>query len=70
MGRYDAIDALIHDLEHGCDQETLLWAESTWLAGKLALFLEDDGDGALHATINGFDVGYDRGAGLVVSKAG
>lgn len=70
MGRYDAIDALIHELEERCGEETLLWAESPWLAGKLAVFLEDDGDGALHATINGFDVGYDRGSGLVVSKAG
>ncbi|MBT1180081.1 CRISPR-associated endonuclease Cas3'' [Bifidobacterium vespertilionis] len=69
MGQYQEIDVLIHELEEGCGKETLLWVQSPWLAGRLAVFLEEGADGVLHARINGFDVSYDRAAGLEVAKA-
>lgn len=47
-----------------------MWADSPWLSGKLAVFLEESDGGDLHAEINEFDIWYDRTTGLVVSKVG
>lgn len=62
------INALISALEQGCGDDTRMWADSSWLAGSLAIFLQDDGDGNLSAVVNGFVVRYDRSMGLVVEK--
>ncbi|WP_163196485.1 CRISPR-associated endonuclease Cas3'' [Bifidobacterium platyrrhinorum] len=64
------IDALIGALEHGCDAETEMWKGSPWLAGRLAIFLEGDGNSGLMTSMNGFVVRYDRRAGLSVEREG
>ncbi|PWG60243.1 CRISPR-associated endonuclease Cas3'' [Bifidobacterium catulorum] len=68
MGGYDErkLDALIDALERGCDSATAMWADSPWLAGELAILLEDDGAGVLSASVNGYVVRYDRDTGLSV----
>ena len=72
MGGYEGrdIDALIGALEYGCGAETEMWRESPWLAGRLAVLLEDDGNGGLMTSVNGFVVRYGRRAGLSVEREG
>ncbi|MCH9276908.1 CRISPR-associated endonuclease Cas3'' [Bifidobacterium amazonense] len=62
------LDSLIAALEQGCGNETMMWNDSPWLAGHLAVFLEDDGDGGLATAVSGFWVRYDRRAGLCVER--
>ncbi|MBT1171792.1 CRISPR-associated endonuclease Cas3'' [Bifidobacterium sp. MA2] len=69
MNGSEGIDSLIATLEDGCGEETMMWQESPWLAGRLAVMLRDDGSGGLHAEINGFVVRYSREEGLVVTSA-
>ncbi|PLS27287.1 CRISPR-associated endonuclease Cas3'' [Bifidobacterium parmae] len=64
----EGIDALIRELELGCGDETMMWRESPWLAGKLAVFLEEEADSGLRTSLNGFVVRYDRHAGLSVER--
>ncbi|MBT1182145.1 CRISPR-associated endonuclease Cas3'' [Bifidobacterium sp. CP2] len=62
------IDGLIKELELGCVDETMVWRDSPWLAGKLAVFLEEEADGGLRTSLNGYVVRYDRRAGLYVER--
>lgn len=66
--RPDRIDDLIAELEDGCGEEAMLWQESPWLAGRLALFLSDDGQGGLSARLHGWQLEYSRRNGLSCSR--
>lgn len=71
MCSLDKIDGLIDALEQECANEALLWQQTTWLAGRLALFLHTDSEGALTSVaINGFTVTYFRQEGLVAKREG
>ncbi len=65
----DKLDELIAQLEDGCADEAEPWQESPWLAGKLALFLDDvDGDGTrFETTVCGQKLIYSKADGLILS---
>lgn len=68
MNGREGVDSLISSLEDGCGREAMMWQESPWVAGKLAVMLRDGGDGSLRAEVNGFDVAYSKESGLVVTR--
>ena len=73
MCRPDRIDHLIDVLEQGCFDDVWVWRESPWLAGRLAVILDEEtGDGGTiwHTTVDGFDMRYDPDAGLTVAVIG
>lgn len=68
MCRYEDIDDLIEDLEEQCGPWAGAWQESYWLAGRLALILEQEEGGYLSATVHGWKVIYSQRNGLVIPK--
>lgn len=66
--RLDQLDELIGELEDECGDEVVLWQESPWLAGKLALFLNDDGLENLSAVLRGWRLTYSRRNGLEYAR--
>ncbi|RSX58168.1 CRISPR-associated endonuclease Cas3'' [Bifidobacterium samirii] len=70
MCRPDRIDYLITVLERDCIDDIWAWQDSPWLAGRLAIILDEEtigGRSHWHATVEGFDVRYSPESGLAVS---
>ena len=71
MCRPDRIDHLIKVLEEGCIDDAWAWQDSPWLAGRLAVILDEEtigGEAQWQATVEDFDVRYTPNSGLKVSR--
>lgn len=58
------VDALIRELEDGCQQFVRNWQDSPWLAGRLLLVLDEEEDGSFGTNLAGRHVCYSREMGL------
>ena len=71
MCRPDRIDHLIKVLEERCIDDVWAWQDSPWLAGRLAVILDEEtigGEAQWQATVEDFDVRYTPNSGLKVSR--
>lgn len=65
MCRNEDIDDLIDELEKRCGPYVGAWQDSFWLAGRLALLLEEE-EGTFSATVHGWRVNYSRNHGISI----
>lgn len=62
------VDALIGELEDGCEEYVRNWQDSGWLGGRLLLVVDQQDEGVFGATLAGRRVQYSREIGFQVKS--